>query len=72
MNLRGIKSLYLFFYSWYHIYTNLCFIEHDAIELTEEEINKINILHDNRKYTESERLPIIEECREKYQILIGE
>lgn len=58
--------------NWYHIYTNLCFIEHDAIELTEEEINKINILHDNRKYTESERLPIIEECREKYQILIGE
>ena len=52
---------------WYHFYTGLCIIKHNSYELTEEEKNNINILHDLKAEENDKRLSLIEEIIEEIQ-----
>lgn len=57
--IQNLKKYYLFIKSreqrnldnyklkqWYHIYTGLCILDNNSYNLTEEQIQNINILHD--------------------------
>jgi len=46
---------------WYHIYTLLCYLKNDSYELTEEQIENINILHDREEKDIEKRRKLIDD-----------
>lgn len=46
---------------YYYIYTTLCFLKNNSFELTEEQINNINILHDKKEDDLEIRTKLIED-----------
>lgn len=53
-------SIYINKY-WYHAYTEMCILHNNSYELTEEQIEAINILHDKQPEFDNVRKEIIDE-----------
>ena len=52
---------------FYHVYASLCILKHNSFELTEEEINNINILHDRKEEDFETIKKLIDEMLEEIQ-----
>ncbi len=68
--LEHIKKCNVNFYKqkpFYHVYTSLCVLNHNSFELTEEEIDNINILHDRKEEDFETIKKLIDEMVEEIQ-----
>ena len=66
--IQYLKEKELNFYkqkSFYHIYTSICIMKHNSYDLTEEEINNINILHDREEEKNEIRKQLIDSILEE-------
>ena len=53
---------------FYHIYTSLCILKHNSFELTKEEINNINILHDRKEEDFNIRKQLIDQIIQEVEL----
>lgn len=69
--IRHLQEKNLDFYkqkSFYHVYTSICIMKHNSYNLTEEEINNINILHDRKEEDYEIRKQLIDNILEEVSL----
>ena len=60
-------SIYINKY-WYHAYTELCILTNNSYDLTETQINNINLLHDRKEEDQDKRKELINEMIKEIEL----